>query len=227
VNHGGVRYIPFLTKKKKESVMVKKILAVLVGATGIFAGYAAMQPSEYTVSRSLAMDAPAAVVFDQVNDLSKWDAWSPWAKLDPNATHSLEGPQAGTGSIMRWAGNNQVGAGMMTIVDSRPNELVQFTLDFDKPLKSTATSSFSFEETGGQTNVTWSITGQHDFLGKVMGVIFNCEAMIGEKYDEGLKNLHEVSVASAAAGALKEQLAPVVTPDQAPSSPVEEPAPTE
>jgi len=28
----------------------------------------------------------------QVNDFHQWDAWSPWAKLDPDAKITFEGP---------------------------------------------------------------------------------------------------------------------------------------
>ena len=50
----------------------------------IFLIIVALQPSEFHVERT-AMAAPQATVFDQVSDFHKWDAWSPWAKLDPNA----------------------------------------------------------------------------------------------------------------------------------------------
>ena len=32
----------------------------------------------------------APVVFDQVNDFHNWEAWSPWAKLDPAVRNSLK-----------------------------------------------------------------------------------------------------------------------------------------
>ena len=36
--------------------------------------------------------AQPAAVFDQVNDFHKWDAWSPWAKLDRAPGAILRGP---------------------------------------------------------------------------------------------------------------------------------------
>jgi len=62
--------------------MVLKILVAIVAA---FAAFVALQPSEYRIARSATIAAPASDVFAQVNDFHKWDAWSPWAKLDPNA----------------------------------------------------------------------------------------------------------------------------------------------
>ena len=65
--------------------MLKKILLGLIAIIAIFAGYVALQPSDFRITRSTTVAEPPAVVFDQVNDFHKWDAWSPWAKLDPNA----------------------------------------------------------------------------------------------------------------------------------------------
>jgi hypothetical protein len=43
----------------------------------------ATRPSTFRVERSIAVAAPPETVFAQVNDFHAWDAWSPWAKLDP------------------------------------------------------------------------------------------------------------------------------------------------
>ena len=74
--------------------MLKKILIALAAIIVIFLIVVAMQPADFTVERTATMAAPQADVFAQVNDLHKWDAWSPWAKLDPDAKMTFEGPEA-------------------------------------------------------------------------------------------------------------------------------------
>ena len=101
--------------------MFKKILIGFIVVLALFAVVVSLRPSEFHVERSASISAPPAVVFEQVNDLHKWQAWSPWAKMDPAAKVSYEGPTAGTGAVFHWDGNKDVGAGSMTIVDSRPN----------------------------------------------------------------------------------------------------------
>lgn len=86
------------------------------------------------------MSAPPATVFDQVNDFHKWDAWSPWGKLDPNAKVTFEGSPSGTGTIMTWAGSDKVGEGKMTLTESRPDQLVKINVDFVKPFAGSSTS---------------------------------------------------------------------------------------
>jgi len=75
-----------------------------------------------------------------VNDFHKWDAWSPWAKLDPDAKTTFEGPSAGEGAVFAWAGNREIGEGRMTLTQSRPAELIQIKLDFVQPMAGTSTA---------------------------------------------------------------------------------------
>ncbi len=65
--------------------MLKRLLIGLVLLLGAFAVVVWSQPDDYRLTRQTVIEAPAAKVFAQVNDLQKWDNWSPWAKLDPNA----------------------------------------------------------------------------------------------------------------------------------------------
>lgn len=102
--------------------MLKKILIALAAIVLIFVVVVAMQPSELHVERTAEIAAPQADVFARVNDFHKWDAWSPWAKLDPAAKVGFEGPPEGQGTVMTWSGNDQVGEGKMTLVESRPGE---------------------------------------------------------------------------------------------------------
>jgi hypothetical protein len=87
-------------------------------------------------------------VFAQVNDFHNWEAWSPWAKLDPAAKATFEGPHPGKGAIFRWAGNEEVGEGSMTITESRPSELIKIKLEFLKPFEATNTAEFTLPACG-------------------------------------------------------------------------------
>src|SRR5678815_2422355 len=93
----------------------------------------------------------------------RWEAWSPWAKIDPAMKQTFEGSPAGTGAIYTWAGNNEVGEGRMTITDTRPAEFVRIKLDFIKPFAATNNAEFTFKPEGEQTRVTWTMTGEKNF----------------------------------------------------------------
>lgn len=121
--------------------MRKKILIVLAAIAAIvvvFAIVVALQPSEVRVERTATIAAPPPVVFAQVNDFHKWEAWSPWAKLDPAAKVTFEGAPAGQSAVFTWAGNDEVGEGRMTLMESRPSELIRIDVAFVKPSKEAA-----------------------------------------------------------------------------------------
>jgi hypothetical protein len=65
----------------------------------VFFVVVALRPSEFRVTRTASITATPATLFDQINDFHKWEAWSPWAKLDPAARNSFEGKSAGTGDL--------------------------------------------------------------------------------------------------------------------------------
>jgi len=138
------------------------------------------------------MLAAPSTVFDQVNDLHKWEAWSPWAKMDPNAKSSYEGPAAGMGAKMSWDGNMKVGAGNMTIIESRPNQWIRFQLVFLKPLAATNLAEFTFQPQGDQTLVSWTMSGKNNFMSKVMSLFMNCDKMVGGQFEQGLAQLKAI-----------------------------------
>lgn len=177
--------------------MLKFILVGLAAIIVIFLVAAAMQPTDFRITRSATFAAPPSAVFAQINDYHKWNDWSPWAKLDPNAKNTFEGPPAGVGASFAWAGNNKVGEGKMTITLSQPNEVVLMKLDFIKPFAASNLTEFKFASEGNQTTVTWSMFGKNNFVGKCMSLIMNCDKMVGGQFEQGFANLKAIVEAPA------------------------------
>src|SRR3954462_3002240 len=125
--------------------IIKRILLAIGVLVVVLVIIVALQPAQYSVARSAVIAAPPAEVFAQVNDFHNWEAWSPWAKLDPAARNSFEGPSAGAGAIFKWSGNDKVGEGTMTLTESHPNDLIRIKLDFVKPFEDTSTTEFTFK----------------------------------------------------------------------------------
>lgn len=174
--------------------MAKKIvlglLALVVVAVAVFSIVVAMQPADFRIERSETMAASPADVFAQVNDLHNFQEWSPWAKLDPKATHSFEGPSSGEGAIFKWSSDkNDVGQGMMTIIESRPNDLIKIKLDFIKPMEGTNITEFTFKPEGNKTMVTWAMSGQNNFVGRAMCLLMNMQKMVGDQFSKGLTSM--------------------------------------
>lgn len=175
-----------------KRALVKKILIALAAIVVIFLVVVATRPADFRVERTATLAAPMPVVFEQVNDLHKWDAWSPWAKLDPAMKSTFSGPPAGTGAAHHWVGNSEVGEGRMTITESRPNELVRMKLEFIEPFAATNTAEFTFKPDGDRTTITWSMSGHNGFMAKAFCMFMDMDKMVGGQFEQGLSNMKSV-----------------------------------
>ena len=172
--------------------MLKWTLAAVAAIVVVFLLVVAMQPDDFRIERSATMRAPAPAAFAQVNDFQNWRAWSPWEKVDPALKRTYEGPKAGTGAIYAWQGNKDIGEGRMTITDSRPGELVRIKLEFFKPFAAVNQADFTFKPSGENTTVTWTMTGQNNFLSKAICLFVSMDKMVGGMFEQGLTQMKTV-----------------------------------
>jgi Polyketide cyclase / dehydrase and lipid transport len=188
--------------------MLKKILAAAVIAIAVLALVVATRPADYKVERFVTVSAPAAVAWAQVADFHGWEAWSPWAKLDPGMKAEYGGAASGTGATYHWTGNDKVGEGRMTITGARPGSDVVIRLEFLKPMEDVATSTFSFAPDGAGTKVSWAMSGKLGFVGKAMCMVKSMDKMMGPDFEKGLAALKGVAEAQARKAASEAAAAP-------------------
>ncbi len=139
--------------------MLLKIFIALVIAVALVAVVISMQPASYRVVRTTTIAAPPAAIYARISDFHNWNAWSPWAKLDPDMKQTFEGAPSGTGARYLWAGNSAAGEGSMAISEAVVNERVVIQLAFLKPFPSASKITFSLRPEGSGTSVEWAMTG--------------------------------------------------------------------
>ena len=176
--------------------MLVKILVALAVFLVVLGAVVATRPAEFQVERSRTVAAPPSVVHAYINDFRKWPEWSPWEKLDPSMKREVSGAPSGAGATYRWSGNSDVGEGRMTITDSKPPESVAIRLEFLKPWEATSTTRFELRPSGTGTNVTWTMTGQNNFMAKAFSMVMDMDKMVGGDFEKGLANL-DAATASA------------------------------
>lgn len=180
-----------------ELIMWKKIALAFGALVVIFLVVVALQPSDFRIERSISVSAPPSAPFARVIDFRKWNAWSPWDKLDPNMKKDFSGPETGVGSKYAWAGNDQAGEGRMTIVSVDPDRKIQIKLEFLKPFEATNDTVFSFAPDGAGTKINWAMSGKNNFVGKAFALCMNMDEMVGADFDKGLQKLKELSEKAA------------------------------
>lgn len=168
------------------------VVAVLVLLVLGVLGAAAMKPDTLHVERSATMAATPADLVPYVSDLHKWSEWNPWKDYDPAMKTTYSDPAAGVGAWYEWTGNEQVGHGKMA-VKSVAEDKVTHDLEFFEPWQSKSVITFAFAADGAGTKVTWSMDEQQQFMGKVMGLFMDMDAMLGADFEKGLKKLQPLA----------------------------------
>lgn len=146
----------------------------------------------YEVERTTSIDAPPAEVFKHLADYHEWGAWSPWDELDPSMAKSYTGESGKVGAGYHWTGNRKVGEGRMTTVGiDEPNKL-DIKLEFVKPFKSESDTTFLVEPRDAGSTVTWRMTGNHNWMSRIMGLFKSMDSMVGPDFEKGLAKLKTV-----------------------------------
>lgn len=181
---------------------MKKALIIIGAVIALILIVAAVLPSTAHVERTITINAPVELVFDQVNDLTKNFNWSPWDDYDPEMKVEWGEIKSGLGASYSWTGNSDVGSGTMTITESVENQLVKNALDFGDMGKGTATFTFASgpeekDEKGNITNktdVVWSMESELGWpIGRYFGLFM--DGMVGPDFEKGLNSLKEVAEA--------------------------------
>jgi hypothetical protein len=177
--------------------MARKILIAALVAVAALAAFVATREERFRIERSAELQAPPEVVFALIDDFHQWGRWSPWEKVDPAMQRSFEGPSSGVGASYAWRGNRDIGAGRMTILESRPGELVAIRLEFLEPFAATNEARFELVPSDGGTRVRWSMEGRNGFVGKAISLLMDMDAMVGPQFEQGLADLERAARAEA------------------------------
>jgi carbon monoxide dehydrogenase subunit G len=177
--------------------MFKKLLLAIVAVIAFVLVFALTKPDTFSVERSTAIKAPPDVILAQLTDFHKWEAWSPWEKMDPSMKHTYSGAPNGVGAIYAWEGDSAVGQGRMEI-KGISSSAVAIQLDFTAPMKASNLVDFSLTPKDDATNVSWRMTGGSNYLSKLMQVFMSMDSMVGKDFESGLADLKRAAENAAA-----------------------------
>jgi hypothetical protein len=172
--------------------MLKTILLTVFGLAALAIAavllLATRQPDTFRVQRSTLVAAPADRIFPLIADLRQMNSWNPFVKRDAQIKGSYSGPAAGPGASYVFEGK-QAGSGSLRVTDAAVPTRVAMKLDMSAPMAAHNDVLFTLAPEGGATRVTWTMQGPNSFPGRVMGVVFNMDGMVGGAFEEGLAEL--------------------------------------
>lgn len=167
--------------------LIKWLLMAVVALGLVLVGGSLFLPATSHVERSVHIDKPPAEVFAVLDSFQRFNEWSPWFEMDPNAQYSYAGPAAGVGARMSWVGSPAVGSGSQEIqVSEAPRRIVN-ALDFGS---SQATGTYTLSADGQGTQLVWSLDSEHGYnpINRWFGALF-LDRMVGPDFDKGLAKL--------------------------------------
>ncbi len=168
--------------------IVKWVAAGIAAVVLVLLVVAYLIPRETTVTRSVAVAAPASAIYALVADLRGFGEWSPWSEIDPATVYTFTGPTDGVGQTLNWqSGNPAVGSGSMAIQALDPDKRVDYVLHLGNG--DVVPASLALEAGSGATTVTWTATVDRGIspLARYFGTAL--EARIGPDLEEGLVRL--------------------------------------
>jgi Polyketide cyclase / dehydrase and lipid transport len=170
--------------------MLNVILTIAGLAIASVLVYAATRPDTFRVARTATIAAAPERIHSLIEDLHAHEQWSPFVRKDPAMKKSYSGPERGVGSTFAFEGNNAVGTGRLSVTGTAPPRQVTMRLQMFKPMAGDNVVQFTLApQSTDTTDVTWAISGHQPFVGKLMGLVFNMDKMIGREFEKGLADL--------------------------------------
>ena len=169
---------------------VKWLIGLVAFLLGLFVLITFFLPKEYSLERSIEINAPAALVFSQVVDLEAFQAWNPWNEMDPDMLIEYGELSAGPGASYSWK-SDAAGEGSMEIIEVDGIEHVRYRLLFEGYEDNPGYSSIhvSADPADGSCSVRWTFEGDvgSSFFGRWMSIMV--DKFIGPTYEKGLSLL--------------------------------------
>ena len=173
-----------------------KLSAISIVVILLFAGIVGLFLSkDYSVSRSVSINASNDLIHNYVGDLENWEQWTTWKLDDPSIVIFKGEKSHGVGAKQSWKGNS--GEGKLEFTAASPNKGIVYDLYFDGgDQKSIASMLYSKDDSNptnkGLTKVTWTMTGTMDIpiLGGYFAMMI--DSMIGTMFERGLTRLKAV-----------------------------------
>jgi hypothetical protein len=150
--------------------------------------------SEVNLERRTTINAPKAVVWQQIVNFKNWEHWNAWKEQDTTITVTYAGTDGQQGSSYSYKGN--IGEGKCTNMGITDGEM-KYEMDYTKPFPGNADGYYKVVEEAGKTTVIMTYHQKMGFIARGMFAILG-KGMLEKTFDRGLELLKNYSEAHAA-----------------------------
>ncbi len=148
-------------------------------------------PNKVRVERSITVNTEAEVPFKLINNLDAFNSWSPWDDMDSTAQYKYSDTLVGENAWISWISSNaKIDKGKLTIISSKPYELIALKLEFNN--QEPSVTKFIFNEENNSTKLAWQleINFGYNLIGRWFGLFM--DDMIGADCEKGLLKIKQL-----------------------------------
>lgn len=167
--------------------LLKILLALLLALVLLLVLGGLLLSSKFTVTRSVAIQAPPDKVYGLVANPRHWKDWSVWNRRDPAMQIEYSGPESGSGAVWAWKSKSE-GDGRMSFTTAEPGRRLGYELYFPD-FGTTSAGEFTLAAEGAGTRVTWRMDGDMGRNPLFRWLALFGDKMVGPDFEAGLANL--------------------------------------
>ena len=149
-------------------------------------------PTSMHVERTVEINAPAAIVWNDIVKFEKFNEWNTWKQMDSTARFTITGEDGSLGAIDSWKGS-KIGEGKLQHLSMDPYRSVTQKLTFITPFPAESDVFFHLSEAAGETKVTWGFDTRYKRPQNVMTLFM--KGALEKDFDNGLSNLKSMAEA--------------------------------
>lgn len=171
-----------------------KLLGVLlICIVGVAAVLSLVLPASRKIERSVTVNAPAQVIFEQLVKLESFNQWSVWNTQDSSLKNTINGIDGTVGASSNWHGDPEIsGEGKIEITDIEENKKVVHSIEFISPQKRKAMSEFFLNENNGGTTITWNFSIATPRPWNIFNLFYSADEEMGKDFEDGLTALKKI-----------------------------------
>ena len=130
-----------------------RIFGSLAALLIVFLVIGLLLPGTWSAESTVTLSAAPGDVFPYLNDMERWDVWTPWGDMES----TFDAHTAGVGARRSW-NHPEFGSGSVTITESVLDRLVRYRVVVGDGLLSVE-GTLVLEASEGGSTLTWSETG--------------------------------------------------------------------
>lgn len=165
--------------------ILKIIILFLLVTTGLYLGACFFLPKNYTIEKTLLINSPADLVFEQVQYMENWKNWNPFLKENSEMSSLISADDGKENSYMRWKNKNGQ-EGKVTVLKIENLKKINYELTVEKPKPVTIVGYITFEPQGNNTSVTFHFEGSNHYYLRILNIF------IEKKYKKDLEKTLEL-----------------------------------